>query len=444
MVNRRENPGLERALRPGGVLLLVLSASSPVLSVFVGGSAVLHLAGSGAALAFIAGGLLAALLALLYAELGGRRAGAGGVYPGLAALLGPGVAHGYMFMTLVTAMPLIAFSALGLAGYLKVIWPGLPTLPVAIAGLILAAGIAMLNIRTSALVTGLFLGIELLALAILTSVAATAPAVPLASLLPPPALDAGSFGLAVLGGLFWCGGAVYALYFVEEMDGGRQALGPVVVQAGLLSALVIALPMLLLVPALATTPALFASETPIAAFLDHAANPAVAQAVSAGVIAAVFNAMVATIMAFSRLVLGMGRDGVLPGALGRLAARISPGFRAPWGATLLVTLASALAIGLGERWLLILTSGNVADYVLIALALILARRRGQPTAWAAPWHPALPVLALLVTLWAAQSFWADAATGRPSLLLITGAFLLAWAAWHVRRLSGTAPTMEPE
>lgn len=434
-------PGLERALKPGGVLLLVLSAVSPVLSVFVGGSAVLHLAGSGAALAFLVGGVLAALFALLYAELGARVPGAGGVYPGLAALLGPGVAHGYMFMTLVTAMPLIAFSALGLAGYLRVIWPGLPTLPVALAGLALAAAIAVLNIRTSALVVGIFLGVELLALAILVWVAASAAQAPLASVLLPPDFHWNNFGIAALGGLFWCGGAVYALYFVEEMDGGGPALGPVVAQAGVISALVIALPMLLLVPAMDMMPGLYDAETPIAAFLEARASPAVAQAVSAGVIAAVFNAMIATIMAFARLVLGMGRDGVLPGRLGWLATRVSRRFHAPWGATLLVTLASAAAIGLGERWLLILTSGNVADYVLIALALLLARRRAEPTIWAAPGHPALPLLAILVTLWAVQSFWFDAETGRPSLLLIGGTFIAAWAVWHLRRAAGTAPAL---
>ncbi len=430
---------LERALKPGGVLLLVLSAVSPVLSVFVGGSAVLHLAGGGAALAFLIGGMLAAALALLYAELGARAPGAGGVYPGLAALLGPGVAHGYMFMTLVTALPLIAFSALGLSGYLQVIWPALPTLPVAIAGLLLAAGIAVLNIRTSALVTGLFLGVELLALLILSWVAATAPSLPLMGQLLPPDMAWSNFGLAVLGGLFWCGGAVYALYFVEEMDGGGAALGPVVAQAGAVSALVIAAPMLLLVPALAVTPELFGAQTPIAAFLARQASPAVAQAVSLGVIAAVFNALIATIMAFARMVHAMGRDGVLPGPAGTLARQVSARFNAPWGATLIVTILAAAAIGLGERWLLILTSGNVADYVLIAIALVLARRRGEPTRWAAPAHPALPLLALLVTLGAIHSFWADPETGRPSLLLIGGVFLAAWAAWHMRRAAGTAP-----
>lgn len=437
-------PRLSRALSPGAVLLLVLSAASPVLSVFVGGSGMLHLSGTTAALAFLVGGSLAALFALLYAELGVRQPGAGGIYPGLARLIGPGVAHGYMFMTILTALPLNAFTALGLAGYIKVLGPALPTVPVALISLVLAAGIGMLNIRTSALITGLFLGVELLALAILTWVAATAPSVPLLPLLLPTSTDWNSFGIAVLGGLFWTGGANYMLYFAEEVDGGRAALGPLTARAGAICAFTIAGPMLVLVPAMAMTPALFAAETPIAAFLDAQASPAVAQAVSAGVIAAVFNAQIVTIMAFARLVYAMGRDGVLPGALGRLAATVSPRTRAPWGATALLTLASAATIGLGERWLLILTSGNVADYALIAIALLLARQRREPALWQAPAHPVIPIIALLFTLGAVQSFWTDAETGRPSLLLIGSTFALAWGIWHVRRAAGHAPMLNTQ
>jgi amino acid transporter len=188
-------------------------------------------------------------------------------------------------------------------------------------------------------------------------------------------------------------------------------------------------------------PGIFAAETPMAAFLEQRASPAVAQAVALGVIAAVFNALIATIMAFARMVHAMGRDGVLPGGLGRLAVRVAARSHAPWGATLIVMLLAGAAIGLGERWLLILTSGNVADYVLIAVALLLARRRGEPSPWAAPAHPALPALALLVTLWAGLSYWHDPEIGRPSMLLIGGVFLAAWAAWHVRRATGTAPAL---
>ncbi len=441
---------LRRALGPGGVLLLVLSAVSPVMSVYVGGSAVLHLAGTGAALAFLAGGILAALFALLYAELGSRRPGAGGVYPGLAALLGPGVAQGYMFMTLVTAMPLIAFSALGLAGYLRVLFPALPQLPAALAAIAAAAGIAMCNIRTGALVTGLFLGVELAALAVLMWVAAAQPAIPLMTVIAAPVMADGTatgigvLALAVLAGLFWCGGAVYALYFVEEMQGGAATLGPVTARAGAISALVIAMPMLVLVPALAARPALLGAQSPIAAFLGAAATPAVAQAVSAGVIAAVFNALIATIMAFARMVHAMGRDGALPGPAAGLAKRLSRRGHAPWGATLIVAALSGGATLLGERWLLILTSGNAADYLLIALALIAARRLGEPSPYAAPLHPFLPALALAVSAAAVLSYWLDAETGRPSLFVITGAFAAAWSSWHLRRRSSMVNAVKPK
>jgi hypothetical protein len=108
---------------------------------------------------------------------------------------------------------------------------------------------------------------------------------------------------------------------------------------------------------------------------------------------------------------------------------------------LLITLASAATIGLGERWLLILTSGNVADYALVAIALLIARQRGEASLWKAPAHPIIPLLALLFTMAAVQSFWNDSETGRPSLILIGGTFALAWGAWHVRRAAGHAPML---
>ena len=61
---------LARVLSPFEVVLLTLSALSPVLSVFIGGNAVLHMAGTGAALAFLLGGLFNACFCLLYAEIG--------------------------------------------------------------------------------------------------------------------------------------------------------------------------------------------------------------------------------------------------------------------------------------------------------------------------------------------------------------------------------------
>jgi amino acid transporter len=79
-------------------MLLAFSALSPAFSVYIGGDAVLHLAGTGAAVAFLVGGLTAAILGLLYAEVGAAFPGAGGVYPSLAALLGPLLAFPYIVL----------------------------------------------------------------------------------------------------------------------------------------------------------------------------------------------------------------------------------------------------------------------------------------------------------------------------------------------------------
>lgn len=433
------------------MLLLVISAVSPVLSVYVGGSAVLHLAGTGAALAFLVGGIGAACLALLYAELGSRHPGAGGVYPGLAARLGPGVAHGYVFMTMLVAFPLIAISATGLAGYLRVLWPAAVGAWLAPLAIFAAAGIAMLHIRTGALVTGLFLAVELAALAVLAWAGLAHPVQPLAAVLLHPATATGApvppldLVLAGFAGLFWTGGAVYALYFVEEMFGGAAQLPRVVVRAGVLSALLIAGPMLALVPAMDDLPALLASETPIAAFLAARVSPWLARAVSLGVVVAVFNALVATIIAYARMVHAVGRDGALPRPLARLAAQVGRRFHAPWGAALMIATVSAAMTGLSERWLLILTSSNIADYLLVGLALLAARRAKDSAkdgaCFAVPLHPLLPVVAILLTCGAALAFWLDADVGRPSLAILAAVFVMAWAGWHWRRRRGTLLTM---
>lgn len=114
---------LDRVLSPLEVMLLTLSALSPVLSVFLGGNAVLHLAGTGAALAFIAGGVAAALMALLYAELASAHPGAGGLYPALYKLLGPRWTFPYVMLQMVYIFPLLAFFAVGFGSYARNLVP---------------------------------------------------------------------------------------------------------------------------------------------------------------------------------------------------------------------------------------------------------------------------------------------------------------------------------
>ena len=124
-------PTLKRVLSPVGVMLLAFSALSPAFSVYVGGDTVLQLAGSGAAVAFLAGGIAAAILGLLYAEVGAAFPGAGGVYPSLAAILGKFMAFPYIVLLVPIVFGQTAYAALGLADYVRVLAPGLPPLPIA-------------------------------------------------------------------------------------------------------------------------------------------------------------------------------------------------------------------------------------------------------------------------------------------------------------------------
>ena len=105
--------GLQRLLGPTGVTLLTLSALSPGASVLVAGGDILHQAGTGAALAFLFGGILTLVFTFAQAELAalGLIAGLGFLHPArsLAAVFAsPAV------MTASASAPL-SLGALGLA-----------------------------------------------------------------------------------------------------------------------------------------------------------------------------------------------------------------------------------------------------------------------------------------------------------------------------------------
>jgi amino acid transporter len=435
---------LNRALGPSGVTLLTLSALSPVGSVYITGAGVLHLAGTGAALAFIVGGVISALLALLYAELGAAFPGAGGIYASLARVLGPAGAFPCIALQMVTGAPMMAFTAMGLADYVRVIAPGAPFLPISMATLALACLIGVFRIRTGALITGVFLVVECAALTVMAGIAAAHPSRSLASVLAHPVtLDHGvlvpvpwvTMGLAVVAGVYATAGANWALFFGEEMHDAQARLGRVVAWTGLLASVTIAVPMVLMVLSAADLRTTLGAEAPIAAFLSAAGGPVWAGLVSAGVIAAIFNNQVALGMALARFMFATGRDGIWPRAINRAFAHLHSGWQSPAAATVILGVVSCCAIFLGERVLLIVISGNVFEYLLMAVAVFVGRRRGTTGAgFRAAFHPLVPCLSFALVAAFVVGDWMDADAGRPSMLLLSGVFLgsLAYCRWRLR------------
>jgi amino acid transporter len=110
---------LHRTLGPVEVLFLALSALTPGASVFIYGGAILHMAGTGTATAVLIGGAIAAVAALLYAELGAAFPQAGGIYPSLVGVLGPFWSFPYITMMMLMAPGTVAFSILGFTDYVR-------------------------------------------------------------------------------------------------------------------------------------------------------------------------------------------------------------------------------------------------------------------------------------------------------------------------------------
>jgi amino acid transporter len=423
-------------------MFLTFSALSPAFSVYIVGDSIIHIAGSGALLAFLVGGIAAAVLALLYAEVGAAFPGAGGIYPSLAALLGSLTAFPYIILMAPIAIAGTAYSALGFADYIRVLAPGVPLMPIALGSLLLGTGIAVLNVRAGALVTGIFLAIETIAVVILSGVALFHPVRSFGAVIAQPvmlqhgalvAVPFATLGLAVVSGVYACGGGSWAMYFAEEMRDARRQIGRVIAWTGAIASVAIAAPVILMLMSARDLSGVLSSETPMATFLKETGGPMISAAVSAGVAAAVFNALVAAVMAYSRYVYATGRDGIWPGPVNRVLAALHPGFRTPVAATLILVAAAGAACFLGENALLILISGNVSDYILISIAIFVGRRRrvvGRD--FRAPLHPMVPIFGLTVAAFSIVADWMDQDAGRPSMILLVGLFFGALAYYHFR------------
>ena len=421
--------GLKRSMGPLGTLFITVSVLSPSIAVFIVGSDVIRQVGSGVVLCFAAAALFGVAMSCVYGELGSAFPGAGGEYTILGQVFGPHWAKGVLGLNLLGFSMSLALSGFGAATYLAAIVPGLPARPLAALLVVAVAGIATLHIQVSALVTGGFLLVELLALAVLTVLGVRHAHLPLSILLHPlvaapsarlaaPTLAA--LGAATAAGIYAFNGYGAAIFFGEDMrDASKMA--PVVLLA-LAAGVVMVMPpiaaVILGAPDLAT---LSDAQAPIAAFIGQVGGPGLARIMSLGVALAVFNTMIALALMGGRQLYATGRDGLWPGPVSRALAATHPNWGSPWAATLVMGGCGLLGCLLDPHVLvLVLGNGNVATYSGLCLAALHGRRTGAcgRTTWRMPIFPAPPLLGLLFLLAVAAFDLFDPA-GRIGLL-ITG------------------------
>jgi amino acid transporter len=447
------NPaGLLRQLSAFGVLLLTLSSLSPVLSVYGIGGAVLQQAGTGSVGLFLLGLAAAVVWAAVYAELGSAFPYAGGDYVGVGAILGGWAGLVTLAVWAASAGPATAFEAQVIATYAGVLLPGVPALAITFVSLGAATIIALLAVRMGALVTGLFLAVEMLAVAVLIGAGFHHPARGLAQVLAHPLMPGaagalvpeslGVFALAAVSTVYGTVGGNQALYFGEELGDPHRRMGPVVIVACMVGALCTALPVIAVTLGAPDIGAILASPAPFSAFIAQKIAPWAGTALSAGVVLAIFNAMIAQILVLARLYYSLGRDGVLTGRANRLLSQVDSASGVPRAATLVVAVFSAGCCLLATRTLLIFTTGLlVYAWGLVCLAVLVGRRRGLtggPGYWRAPLHPVAPVLGLGMAGVFAVADLADPVAGRPSLILL-GLVVMAAVLWHRYALRGWTP-----
>jgi amino acid transporter len=443
---------LHRKLASFGVLLLTLSCLSPVVSIYGVGSDVLLHAGTGAAGVFICGIGVAVVWAVVYAELGSAYPYAGGDYVGVGSILGPWAGFASLTIWAVIAGPAVAFLAKTLATYFIDLVPKASPMIVTFGALGAAVVVALLAVRTSALVTGLFLGIEMLAVLVLIGAGLWHPVRSLSEVvLHPVTLGAsGTLGPVAIGAMALAGvsaayattGGNQAIAFGEELGEPHRHMGRVVLLAGLIGALATAVPVIAVVIGAVDLPSIQKSPAPFSAFFASVAGVAAGHALSAAVIVAIFNALIAGIMFLARLFFSLGRDEIFHPTVNAVLASVHCSSGAPRAATLAVGVISAACCLLDTHLLVVFLSGlTVYSLGLVSIAVLVGRRRGltgRPGYWRSALYPLAPVLGLILAVGFGVADLLDADAGRPGLLVL-GVLIIAGLLWHhfvLRRRTG--------
>lgn len=446
---------LERKMTLAGVLFLTLSAATPASSMFVIVPDVIRQAGTGALGAMLAAALVSSVVATVYGELGSAFPNAGGEYAIVSRVLGRIPGFAMLAVNLANLLLATAVLSLGLADYVRAIWPGVGVLPTALAAVAAATVLGVLNIRTNAWITGLFLLVELGALGLVAALGFSHPERGAGALLLHPvravahgALSPASFATVVLGAtvaLFAYDGYGSALYFAEELQAPRRRMARAVALALVLTVTSELLPLAAVLTGAPDLKTLLSDASPFVSFVAARVGAGAARVLSLAVALAIFNAVVALVLLSARQLYATGRDGVWGARVDAALVRTHPRWRSPWPATLVAGVTAAALCLLPLQFLLVLTgTGITAIYAGLCVALLVGRGTGA-TAGAyrrGRWLPWLAGATLMVLAGVLVSDLMDP-EGLPSLVataVIGG--LGAIAGWRVGgsgRWSTTAP-----
>jgi len=435
---------LKRSMRVIGTLLLTLSAVTPASSVFVIVPGAITQAGSGAFLSMAAAAILAIPIAYVYSELASAFPIAGGEYSMVGRSVGAAAGFATFGLTITSNMLAPAVLALGASTYLAVVVPDLNPIVVGMTIIAATTVLGILHIRTNAWVTGVFLLLELLALAVLAVLGfldvkrslweiITHPVVVSQSALHPTPLAA--IGVATSVSIFAYNGYGAAVYFAEEMHEAPRLIARTILWALVITVVTELVPLTAVLMGAPNLQGLLGSTSPFSDFITAVGGYALSVVIGLSVALAILNAVLATLLQNARFFYSTGRDGTWHPRINDAFLVTHDRFNSPWIATLAAGISSMAMCLLGLQWLLVITGTGIAlIYAAVCIAAIAGRTTGttKHAVYRMPLYPFWPVLGLLALAYVFYTSAIDPDIGRPSLLINSAVMVVALAYYGLR------------
>ncbi|HWG98138.1 MAG TPA: APC family permease [Pilimelia sp.] len=434
---------LHRGLKVVGTILITLSAITPASSVFIIIPGVVGGAGTGALWSLLAAGVVGVFMAFVYAELSSAYPLTGGEYAIVARTVGRLPGFLVLGLMLVTQLLILAVIGLGVGIYLGVLFPDLHPPTVAAITVLAAVVLGVLDIKINAVVTGIFLAIEMLALVVLSLLGFLNTERSVSGLLFEPVVGDGAGGLApaTLGmigaatavAIFAYNGYGSAVYLGEETRGARRGIAGAILWALGITVVAELVPTLAVLLGAPDLDRLLSAGNMMEYFITERGGAGLNTAISLGIAIAIVNAVLAILLLSARLTFSTARDNVWPTPVNRALRSLHPRFGTPWIATIVTGVIAAAVCYVDEQVLFVLTGTSlVVVYAALCVAAIAGRRNGTTAhgAYRMPLFPLPPVVGLAALGYVAYQSARDPEIGRPSLL-VTLAVMALSAVYYV-------------
>lgn len=431
---------LSRSIGILGNIGMTVSAVTPASSMFIIVPWIIISVGTGALTSMALAAIIGVFMALCWAELAASFPTAGGDYAmvwhafkGKAKPWG-GVASFVTFAMMLASIAFIpAVIALGTADYLKVVWD-LDSQIVGAVVVALATLIAVLKVGVNVFVTGIFLAIEILALMVVAVLGFSNWERNPIDFITDPIVGVAAGGTESVGygavlaltavAVFAYNGYSYPVFYAEETRGHSRGIATAILLSLLITVASEIIPLTAVLVGAPSIEALTTSDSPLTYFVQATSNETVNTLISLGIAIAIFNAVIAIILAFGRILFATGRDHAWPGSISDWIRHVHPGTQTPWVATLVVgAVGVVLCLTVDLDTLITLTGASlVLNYAMIAVASLVGRSSGAVGNghYRMPGWPIPPLIALgaLVYITTEQTAIALTVTGLTALISI--------------------------